>query len=447
MLITHFCNAFNTVKVNRSVIACDPWVGAGDEIGWISYPLHKNGANILKSIKPNFVYISHLHTDHLDPKTLSKINKNTKIIIKKFLNGRLKKKIFKLGFYNIMECKPWRKYKLNKDISIGIIPQISSNMSGRPEQINYDVDTSIVIQSNITKEVFYNGVDNPLTVNSHKLVKKFITKKFNKKIAVAVLQDGGNGEYPQCFLNVNRNKEKERIINGALLATKEKLKIMKPEAYISPMPNMIMFGKYSKLQKYVPKPTFTQEEKILKNCKYKIHHIAGGGTLAKKNGKWISKKTKHEFIFKNIFKKYSNKKYFYSNDFKNISMQEIDKAFLQSHENYIKKISRLPIKTHWDVDFYIYQNLTINSKGKINFKNSKFLKKYAIEFNKSKSKLLKKNYSKLKCHLDFNLFYGLLIKKYTNWSQPLAGSLILFERKPNIFDPNVVFSLNYLSIY
>ena len=50
MLITHFCNAFNAVKVNRTVIACDPWVGAGDEIGWISYPLHKNGANILKNI-------------------------------------------------------------------------------------------------------------------------------------------------------------------------------------------------------------------------------------------------------------------------------------------------------------------------------------------------------------------------------------------------------------
>ena len=80
MKITHFCNAFNTVKVNRTVIACDPWVGTGDEIGWISYPLHEDGANILKNIKPNFVYISHLHTDHLDPKTLSKINKNTKII-------------------------------------------------------------------------------------------------------------------------------------------------------------------------------------------------------------------------------------------------------------------------------------------------------------------------------------------------------------------------------
>ncbi len=447
MLITHYCNAFNSVKVNRTVIACDPWVGAGDEIGWISYPLHKNGANVLKSIKPNFVYISHLHTDHLDPKTLSKINKNTKIIIKKFIDQRLKRKILKLGFYNIIECEAWKKYKLNKDISIGIVPQISSNMSGMPEQINYDVDTSIVIQSNISKEVFYNGVDNPLTVNSHKLVKKFITKHFNKKIAVAVLQDGGNGEYPQCFLNINRDKEKERIVNGALLATKGKLDIMKPEAYISPMPNMIMFGKYSKLQKYVPKPTFAQEEKILKNDKYKIHHIAGGGTLTKKNGKWVSKKTESKFVFKKIFKKYSNKKYFYSNDFKNVSIQEIDKAFLQSHVNYIKKLNRLPIKTHWDVEFYIYRNLTINSKGKINFKNSKFLRKYAIKYNKSNGKLLKKNYSKLKCHLDSNLFYGLLIKKYTNWSQPLAGSLILYERKPNIFDPNIVFSLNYLSIF
>ena len=94
----------------------------------------------------------------------------------------------------------------------------------------------------------------------------------------------------------------------------------------------------------------------------------------------------------------------------------------------------------------IYRNLIINSKGKIKLKNSKFLKKYSIKHNKSNGKLLKKDYTKLKCHLDFNLFYGLLSKKYTNWNQPLSGSLILYERKPNKFDPNLTFSLNYLTI-
>ena len=62
---------------------------------------------------------------------------------------------------------------------------MSSNVSGLPDQINYDMDTSIVIQSNHSKEVFFNGVDNPLTVNNYKKVKNFITKYFNKKIAAA----------------------------------------------------------------------------------------------------------------------------------------------------------------------------------------------------------------------------------------------------------------------
>ena len=54
---------------------------------------------------------------------------------------------------------------------------MSSNNSGLPEQINYDLDTSIVLQSNKTKEVFYNGVDNPLSIRNYITVKKFIEKK------------------------------------------------------------------------------------------------------------------------------------------------------------------------------------------------------------------------------------------------------------------------------
>ena len=115
MQITHFCNAFNSVKINITVITCDPWVGAGNQQSWISYPIHKNGANILKSLKSNYIYISHMHCDHLDPKVLSKYkNKNIKVIIKEFSDQVLKRQISALGYNDIMECKPWKKYKLNK---------------------------------------------------------------------------------------------------------------------------------------------------------------------------------------------------------------------------------------------------------------------------------------------------------------------------------------------
>ena len=182
-----------------------------------------------------------------------------------------------------------------------------------------------------------------------------------------------------------------------------------------------------------------------RNCK--ILNIQGGKSIIlKKNGFYLKKNKflKDNFNKKKTIKKYLSKKYFYSDDFKKINLEDIDRIFNQSYENYIRKLNSFPIKTNWDAEFYIYKNLLINSKGKIDYKNSKFLKKYLIRYSKFKVKFSKKNYSKLKCHLDFNLFYGLLKKKYKNWNQPASGSLILYERKPNKFDPNLFMSLNYL---
>ena len=72
MKITHFCNSFIFVENGNTRIVCDPWVGAAKENSWISYPVHKNGTSILNNLNPNFIYISHLHCDHFDPKILSK---------------------------------------------------------------------------------------------------------------------------------------------------------------------------------------------------------------------------------------------------------------------------------------------------------------------------------------------------------------------------------------
>ena len=44
-----------------------------------------------------------------------------------------------------------------------IVPQMSSNTDGHEDKINYDLDTSIVIQSRENKKILYNNVDNPLT--------------------------------------------------------------------------------------------------------------------------------------------------------------------------------------------------------------------------------------------------------------------------------------------
>ena len=58
---------------------------------------------------------------------------------------------------------------------------MSSNSSEKDEQIDYDLDTSIVIKCKKTNKVFYNNVDNPLSISDLKKVNEIIEKDFPKK--------------------------------------------------------------------------------------------------------------------------------------------------------------------------------------------------------------------------------------------------------------------------
>ena len=103
MKIIHHCNSFLTVKSSKTVISCDPWIGNTFENAWLSYPTYKNIKKIAKKEKPQFIYISHLHCDHYDPKSLIHYNKKkTTVIIKYFKDKRLKNKILSIGFKNII---------------------------------------------------------------------------------------------------------------------------------------------------------------------------------------------------------------------------------------------------------------------------------------------------------------------------------------------------------
>ena len=170
MNINHYCNSFISYKMEKLNLVCDPWVGKIKENAWHSFPIFKNGIGILKKINPEFIYISHLHTDHLDRKLLSKWFKfkpNCKIIIKKFKDGRLKNNIKSLGFKNILEFEEWKIYDI-KNHRIVIIPQMTSNKDDLESSIEYDLDTSILIYSKKTKKIFFNNSDNPLSVNDIK---------------------------------------------------------------------------------------------------------------------------------------------------------------------------------------------------------------------------------------------------------------------------------------
>jgi len=443
MKITHYCNSFISVDFPNSKIACDPWMGTTRDNAWISYPI--NDESVLDKINPNYIYISHLHPDHFDPKALKKFhNKDSKIIIKKFSDGRLKKRINNLGYKNILECNPWEEYVINKDFSVVIVPQMSSNTDSLPEDINYDLDTSILIISKSNSKIFYNNVDNPTSNEDMKKLNDFAVKKLNGKINVACLPVGAASEYPQCFLGIDREKEKEKIIDKSHINLKKKLTTLNPDLFFPAGGTYFIYGKFSKLNKYIAQPHLNDTiDLVKKELKIDSCIIEGGKSIIYKNNNWEffdEKLNINLFLSKeDCIKKKGEMLYQYeiSDDKKNLEL--LDNYFNIAKENYIKAMKTKFVNIKWIIKFYVYKNIDLKQNGDLDEKNVP-LKTYEI----SSSNKTDSSEQTLKCHLDHSLFESLLTKK-TIWNVALSGSLILFERKPNKFIPNVTFSLNYLS--
>ena len=422
-------------------LVCDPWVGKIKENAWHSFPIFKNGIGILKKINPEFIYISHLHTDHLDKKLLSKwfrFKPNCKIIVKKFKDGRLKKNIKSLGFKNIFEFDEWKIYDI-KNHQIVIIPQMTSNKDNLETSIEYDLDSSILIYSKKTKKIFFNNSDNPLSVNDIKVINNFVKKKIKTHINIACLPVGAASEYPQCFLNINREKEKKKVISACLNNAKSKLNIIKPDIFFQAGGTYILSGKFADFGKYIAQPEHANDLKNILPKYTKFAEIEGNGHIQLKNNTWLIKD--NTIDLKNLKNKLEKKLKKIPYDYMKfkVNKKQLDNTFDKARYNYFTRLSNIKIKTSWSVDFFVYKNLKIKNHS-IDQSKSILLKKFNINYRSNKTR----GKSKLTIFIDIQLFY-LLLKRVYPWNISLSGSYILFKRYPNKFDPNVTFSLNFLS--
>lgn len=442
--INHFANSFINVECNNSMITCDPWIGKTTSNAWFSYPIKSTNEINKNFFNSHFVYISHLHCDHLDMKTLKKFkNKKLTFIIKKFENQTLKKRLQKIT-NNIIEIEPFKKKKINDDFTVAIIPQIISNSKNLSDNIDYDLDTSIIIQSNKYKTIFYNNVDNTLNIQILKKIKNFVKNEFKKNIDVFCYAIGAGSEFPQCFLNLNRKKEKKRVIEESLNEVGSYIKFLKPKFFFPAGGTYMIYGKYHKLNKYVAKPSFLEVKNKISPLKTKVFNLIGGGSICFNEKKYIvnqSNLKKKKNFEKKFLDQIKNVEYYYSNNKNKIDLDELSNIFESAKNNYFKFLSKKNIKAKWDFNFKIFKNYEINDNCLIDRKKSKFLKTYQLKNHN----LNAKKAFKLECYLEYELFKSLLIGKFP-WNTSLSGSTIMYKRNPNKFNVDMVFSLNFLRV-
>ena len=217
MIIRFWWNSFIQIFYESTSFVCDPWV---NEIlpgyGWLPSESFSYSKVIDTISSCDYLYISHLHYDHLDECLLidalaERRNDNLTIIIPKLNHSHLYSKLSPLLNFNITitEIEPFVETTLSNGLVVTIIPHMTES-SSCIDGSGYQIDSAIIFKDPKTGSTFFNTVDNPLSPEDF----NFIMQKLSlDSITLATKACGSASQYPQSFLDIDRLKERSNVLD------------------------------------------------------------------------------------------------------------------------------------------------------------------------------------------------------------------------------------------
>jgi UDP-MurNAc hydroxylase len=141
----------------------DPWfVGPCQQTWWNFPPVHDRLADEVRACRPDYLYISHLHHDHLHPESLAAFDRATPVIIGAMNTPNLRNALAAQGFRELIET-PFETRTTLADTGVDLVlfKDFHGNTAGDATQVVYDLDTSLYLYDTDGTRLFL-GVDNTI---------------------------------------------------------------------------------------------------------------------------------------------------------------------------------------------------------------------------------------------------------------------------------------------
>lgn len=104
MRFTILSHAGLLAEAGDTVLVTDPWiVGSCYWRSWWNLP--EPPQQLIETLRPTHVYLTHLHWDHFHGPSLRRFDRSTTIIVPTFNNDRMKRDLAYLGFENVVELE------------------------------------------------------------------------------------------------------------------------------------------------------------------------------------------------------------------------------------------------------------------------------------------------------------------------------------------------------
>jgi len=263
MKVTYLQSATVIIEHNGTKVLCDPWLIDGAYYGsWFYWPPFKFNAEDYNDI--DYIYISHVHPDHCDVKTLAQLRKDIPILILDFEEKFLLRSLQRLGFTDIREIPHGTEVYLNDDFKVDVLSADNND----PRVFSFCYQTSVP-EGEKTRQidsmaVFSGG--SKVVVNSNDcprglaaLTLDYIKKKY-KEIDLLLVSYAGAGPFPQSY-NIESQNMTHFSVAAAysfLSQTFEYIIQLSPRFYIPYASGYILGGKMSWMNQY--KGTLEMEE-------------------------------------------------------------------------------------------------------------------------------------------------------------------------------------------
>ena len=421
MKLQFISNACCIVESNNGTkILSDPWLNDGVFDSWCHFHKLKTTWADLQSV--DAVYISHVHSDHLDERFFQ-FPKNTPMIVLDHGMNFLHNNLNRLGYTNLFKVKNGETASF-KDFKVTLFAPFSgNNYFEENTKIGNLIDSAIVYESDGQK--IFNANDNAPNTDSCKELKE----RFGS-FDLSMMNYNAAGPYPSCFSNLNDEEkilEQNKILERNINYLYENLKILNSKYFMPFAGAYVLGGKLSYKNRYLGTMTWDKCIEMLN----KKDNIIGTDYIALNEGTSFDLSTglpdqEYQPIDENEVKLYidsslSKLKYSYESDEMPSQLKlynDINASILAMNER-LERINFVP-----DMNVFI----------------EVFDKELPIfEVSKTQSN------GTLKCSMDPRLLRRILDRN-THWNNAQVGCHIEFIRTPNYYSPDIHTALAFFHL-
>lgn len=202
MNITHLQSSTQVITLGQTKVLTDPWLTDGEYYGsWYHYPPFSESN--LSALDYDYVYVSHIHPDHLSENTFRRLPHKKPVLIHKYDSKFVKRKLEMLGF-EVIECNHGKAFELERGGSITIYaadncdPELCAKFLGcaivEKKFGSTQIDTLAVFKHK--DRTVINTNDCPFELAEATIRSTGLDKE---DVDLLLVGYGGAGPYPQCF--------------------------------------------------------------------------------------------------------------------------------------------------------------------------------------------------------------------------------------------------------